>query len=593
MNKYTASLRCACASARNSNRRAGCRAETQRIRRVAESSRPSARRRGKGLVSIFLLLVSTLPAIGCLSDGDLGPWTALSTSQFGVPLAVGTTSVEVRDVHDGWVERVSVESDGRTILDGIHVEPLVPAVTRALVPEEVDYLRGDGAEPIPTTGSAIERASALNYWVGRRIEKLRFPPLDMDQVEMDPDLPRDSSGRVPHWFWPTPPPGPRQGEPAIESENACEILQSIADGARSNCRSYASVLVDACALAGLTARRVDMAVRYGSPLEGHSLVEVWSPELEKWIVVDPFFQAIWTLDSTPASAIELHRAALEGRSKAIGFTSTGLGGASLDGSRVNPRLYPRNLFIRLASGAWLTRTNGIPAPVVDTNILQCDDDSVFAAPPGVADAHAVRRDSLHGRIAFQVIDGRLVGGLAKVSFESGRFEARASAGRPIETFDETVGHDPADPEIATGAELVARTKLVDDDRDGIPDGWTIERPLSRFEAAPNGDAVLESGADGSVIALKPATRSPGTVIGFARMAVERGSASFSLAGRMAQSVFVVRAGRETTACSPISGWSAAEEGLRLELAPNSRVTVAWVSMRKTPKYGDLSGAHVP
>jgi hypothetical protein len=537
-----------------------------------------------------------LPLSGCLTDDDLGAWTALSTKQFAVPLAPGTTTIEVRDTRDGWVERVSVESDGRAVTDGIKLEPLQPPLSRTFSDDDAAYLRGTGSEPIPTAGTAIDTAAALSNWVLRRVDRSRYDNPVGTGNDAHAGSPRALGGgesdRSPDYLQPVRPPRPREGEAPIDSDDACEILRSVADGARTNCRSYAGVFIDAGSLVGLTVRRVDMAVRYGSPYEGHSLVEVWSPELEKWFVVDPFFQAIWTIDGAPAAAIELHRAAIEGRSKSIDFRSTGIGGASLSGSRINPRLYPRCIFIRTASGAWLTRTAGAPAPVEDTNILQCDDDAVFAAPPGAIDAYAIRRDSQHGRIAFQAVDGRLVVGLAGKTFEPGRFEARASSGRMLETFDDVAAHDPVDPEIADGEELLPETRLTDDDGDRRPDGWTIQQPPMLFEPREDGSAVLQSDANGAVLAITPKVASFKSVVGYARVSVETGSVTVSFGGKPQSAPFTVSAGRETTASTAIS-YSGSHDGLRLELAPNSRVTVAWVSLRASPRYGEPTGASVP
>lgn len=548
------------------------------------------------LVSVLLLLAFTLPISGCVTDDELGAWTALSTKQFAVPLAPGTTTIEVRDTRDGWVERVSVESDGRTITDGIKLEPLQPAQSRTLSEEDAAYLRGNGSEPIPTAGTAIDTAAALSNWVLRRVDRSRYDNPVGTGHDFHGASPRALGGgesdRNPEYVQPVRPPRPREGEAPIDSDDACEILRSVADGARTNCRSYAGVFIDAGTLVGLTVRRVDLAVRYGSPYEGHSLVEVWSPEFEKWFVVDPFFQAIWTIDGAPASAIELHRAAVEGRSKSIDFRSTGIGGASLSGSRINPRLYPRCIFIRTASGAWLTRTSEAPAPVEDTNILQCDDDAVFAAPPGAIDAYAIRRDSLHGRIVFQAVDGRLVVGIAGKIFEPGRFEARASSGRMLETFDDVAAHDPVDPEIADGEELLPETRLADDDGDKRPDGWTIQQPPMLFEAREDGSAMLQSDANGAVLAITPKVASFKSVVGYARVKVETGSVTVSFGGKPQSAPFTVSAGRETTASTAIS-YSGSHDGVRLELAPNSRVTVAWVSLRASPRYGEPAGASVP
>lgn len=555
--------------------------------------------RAASSLTVASLLATAPVSSGCLAETDFGPWTKLSTSQFGVALYPGTTTVEVRDVHDGWTERVSVVSDGRSVTDGIDKEPVLPAIAAKIPDADRAALRGDGSDPIPDTGSALDRAAAVNGWIVRRIDSFHLdrPGAGSSaggEAASSRALP-SSDGRNPHVIAASPQTSrPREGQAPIESENACEILKSIEEGARSNCLSFASIFRDVGTIAGLTIRRVDFCVRFGSPFEGHSVDEVWSPETGKWFVVDAYFQCIWTVDGTPASAIELHRAAVEGRARSIGFKSTGLGGVSLSGSRVNPRLYPRNVMVRVASGAWLTRTSGAPAPVVDGNIIQCDDDAVFEAPPGAADEYSARRDSSHGRIVFQAIDGRLVVGLNRKSFEADRFEARVTAERSIEQFDETAGYDPGDPEIATGPELVARTKLVDDDGDATPDGWSVDRSLALFETTPDGAAVLETGPDGATLTLVPKLAADfASGVGFARMSVDRGSANFSASGRMAGQKFVVRAGRETTACTPISGFASLADGLRLEILPNSRVTVAWVSLRRTPAYGDLDGAEVP
>ena len=550
-------------------------------------------RRVATAISVLFLVASSLPLSGCLEDRSLGAWTPLSTRQFAVPLAPGTTTVEVRDIRDGWVERVSVESDGRTVTAGINLEPLQPARPRVLSSDDQTYLRGDAADPIPTSGAALDRATSLCTWVGRSVDRLRNRSTNAipdDEFFFDPKVvPKETQLSDPHYYPPVVPPRPHEGDPPIDSDDACEVLRSIADGARSNCRSYATVYADATSLAGLTARRVDMAVRYGSPYEGHSLVEVWSPELERWFVADPFFQALWTLDGDPASVFELHRAAVEGRSMSIGFKSTGTNGASLEGARVNPRLYPRNIFIRTASGAWLSHTGRAPAPVTDTNILQCDDGAVFAAPPGAVDACAVRRDSLHGRIAFQAIDGRLVVCLNRERFESGRFEARAAANRTYEFFDELVAHDPADPEIAAGPELLPETRLVDDDGDGSPDRWTIEHAPTLFEAGADGSAIIESGVDGARLSVKPTAPQLASIVGFAQVSVERGAATLSFGGKVQSSPFTVSAGRTTVASTAITGGGRGDSGLQLELGPNSRVTVAWVSMRNVPRFGGSAG----
>lgn len=531
-----------------------------------------------GLVARGLVLAFLLSGSACLNEPAFGSWAPLVTRQVGVDLVPGATTVEVRDIHEGWVERVAVDSDGWSVTGGIDGEPVQPPANTGLSQDEIRFYASAIGSALPDGAPALERSKALNAWVRRYAREIGRPegPESPLPGGAAPDVADAgaASDEVPRARGATPP---------IESDDGREVLESIRNGARANCRSYATILCDAAGAVGITARRVDFAVRYGSPLEGHSVVEVWSPELGTWVVVDPLFQAIWTVDGKPASAIDLHRAVVEGRAASVNLETTGPGGASTATARVNPRLYPRTVFVRVPGGAWLTRTRGVPAPVTDANILQCDDDAAFSAPPGALDRLELSREARHGRIVFQGIGGRLVVSVASDRFEPGRFEIRATAGRTVEAFDDVEQLDPSDPEIAGGPELLSSTCLTDDDHDGLPDGCDVASTLAAFEPRPDGSALVAAGADGLQLTVRPKAGATRSAVGFARLAVEAGSASIAFARTSAGSLQVT-SGRETTVSTVISSGSSAESGLRLKLSPNSRVVVRWLSVRSVPPF---------
>ncbi len=93
--------------------------------------------------------------------------------------------------------------------------------------------------------------------------------------------------------------------------NASEILEvknKLGDTQKigGNCLHYAIVLAQACQSFGIPARIVSTNF---SIWGGHELVEVWSREYEKWIMVDPNFDTMFYNRKTgiPQNTLELHQ----------------------------------------------------------------------------------------------------------------------------------------------------------------------------------------------------------------------------------------------------------------------------------------------
>ncbi len=73
------------------------------------------------------------------------------------------------------------------------------------------------------------------------------------------------------------------------------------------CIHYAVTFVGACLTLGIEARFVVLAHHINSPM-GHFAAEVWVPELDKWVFIDPNEDAIFVRDQVPLSTREIRTA---------------------------------------------------------------------------------------------------------------------------------------------------------------------------------------------------------------------------------------------------------------------------------------------
>jgi hypothetical protein len=97
------------------------------------------------------------------------------------------------------------------------------------------------------------------------------------------------------------------------------------------CMHYSVALVQSCLSVGIQARLVNVhrgiaeeaAHRIGAeatvdpPIDEHVTAEIWSRELEKWVMVDTDFDCTHERDGIPQSAWELHNAMVAGEKQAI------------------------------------------------------------------------------------------------------------------------------------------------------------------------------------------------------------------------------------------------------------------------------------
>jgi hypothetical protein len=98
------------------------------------------------------------------------------------------------------------------------------------------------------------------------------------------------------------------GRPTVTTENALEILRKVSEGHTFYCAHYAIVYVVAATALGWTARvvsirRIDCDVR-GS---NHNVVEIWSTQFNKWIMLDPTLNYYASVNGIPLNCYEIGR----------------------------------------------------------------------------------------------------------------------------------------------------------------------------------------------------------------------------------------------------------------------------------------------
>ena len=76
------------------------------------------------------------------------------------------------------------------------------------------------------------------------------------------------------------------------------------------CGTIAPLLVQVITALGGHARRVELRF---TPGDSHVVTEAWSEHFGKWVVLDPDYDAFFTIDGVPQHALELHRAWAAGR----------------------------------------------------------------------------------------------------------------------------------------------------------------------------------------------------------------------------------------------------------------------------------------
>jgi len=107
-----------------------------------------------------------------------------------------------------------------------------------------------------------------------------------------------------HWARDRFPHLPNPAAPDAQSFDGAALLARRRPDEGFLCGTMAPLLVQAVTALGGRARRVELRF---TPGDSHVVTEVWSDQFGKWAVLDPDYDAFFTVDGVPQHAIELHR----------------------------------------------------------------------------------------------------------------------------------------------------------------------------------------------------------------------------------------------------------------------------------------------
>ena len=115
-------------------------------------------------------------------------------------------------------------------------------------------------------------------------------------------------------------------KPAVPTTNALRVLGAAKKGVEFHCGYYAYVFIQCLLSLGFQARLVGLCKDISHiPIPelqretniGHCVVEVWSNDFQKWIVMDPDINAHYEDDNSPLNALDIRKAWLAKRWKKV------------------------------------------------------------------------------------------------------------------------------------------------------------------------------------------------------------------------------------------------------------------------------------
>ena len=104
-----------------------------------------------------------------------------------------------------------------------------------------------------------------------------------------------------------------------EAKNALEVLEAAELGSDFNCGYYSITMMQSLLALGFVARRAGIAKAQTDWMAldegniGHSVPEVYTHDLHKWVMLDADMNVHYELDGVPLSVLEIHRAWVGGR----------------------------------------------------------------------------------------------------------------------------------------------------------------------------------------------------------------------------------------------------------------------------------------
>ena len=132
---------------------------------------------------------------------------------------------------------------------------------------------------------------------------------------------------------------------ATDISDGMALLEDSRRGLEFCCGSFAILFVQCLLSLGHQARRISISrdesdfIAQDEGNVGHSVPEVWSNDLAKWVLMDPDFNCHYEYDGMPLSAMEIHNDWLRGRWQEVDMVR---GRASLTISDTPPEIWAKD-----------------------------------------------------------------------------------------------------------------------------------------------------------------------------------------------------------------------------------------------------------
>ena len=165
-----------------------------------------------------------------------------------------------------------------------------------------DALLFNESQPVPAYTFLYEQNTSNTY-----LQTLRTQ-YDLDAIVAGAANDTEKALRMVNWVhkqW------QHNGMNEPSSPDALTILAEVKEGKQFRCVEYGIVTTACLNAIGLPARTMGLKMKDVETIEsgaGHVLLEVYLPDLQKWVMLDGQFDAMPVLDNVPLNAVEFQKA---------------------------------------------------------------------------------------------------------------------------------------------------------------------------------------------------------------------------------------------------------------------------------------------
>jgi len=316
--------------------------------------------------------------------------------------------------------------------------------------------------------------------------------------------------------------------PGLATRTPREAYQEMRDGQPVLCGNLADIYVALCESQGLIARTVGLSlmVRDGTfGTDTHAGAEIWVAEMGGWVYQDPTFNCYWTIGGRPASALQLHKALMNGQ-EIKPVVANARAETMLKDYYVDPRLLFRHISYEYKPGGpLLYYVDGRMEPLNmrDRNWLQSDESATFEQLDQNGNRFVERKGEVAPGIFVQLIGNVLF-------VRDRREQNRGIRVRSTTGAVQAVSYEHWRAEelgVFLGKNLVRNGSFeLTQMSEGIADEWTVSGPVEALTTlGGQGMGAQAGGKLSQRIVVEPGKR----YLMYAKLSVSRGMVEWSVA----------------------------------------------------------------